>query len=134
MKVLTLVVNNKLTGTETEETLASPGSQQLHEVMNCRVYPSHLHRNVTPEHYCLPSPRLAVAPCLFRSATFNHIHCYGGILKIHIITKIYTSIRCDPVYQPALTDTTKGKFKALSIDLKEPIIDLNKSGKSLGAI
>ena len=43
------------------------------EVINFNVYPSHLHRNVTPEHYCLPSPRLAVAPCLFRSATLKRV-------------------------------------------------------------
>ena len=89
------------------------------EVMNCHVYPSYLHRNITPEHYCLPSPCFAVAPCLFKSATSkmvwsetvfhtlcNQIHCYSGILKIHIITKIYTSIRCETVYRPALQQTT----------------------------
>ena len=91
-------------------------------VINCNVYPSHLHRNLTPEHCCLPSPRLAVAPCLFRSATLkrvrsetvsrsvafrmlcNQIHRYGGLLKIHIITKIYTGVRCEPVYHPAPQD------------------------------
>lgn len=32
------------------------------------------------------------------------------------------------------TSTIKGKYKALIIDLKEPIIDLNKSGMSLEAL
>ena len=32
------------------------------------------------------------------------------------------------------TNTTVGESKELSIDLKENIIDLNKSGKSLGAV
>ena len=32
------------------------------------------------------------------------------------------------------TNTTKGKSEELSIDLKEPVIDLNKSGKSSGAV
>ena len=32
----------------------------------------------------------------------DQIHRYGGILKIHIIMKIYTIILCEPVYCPAL--------------------------------
>ena len=32
----------------------------------------------------------------------DEIHRYGGTLKIHIITKIYTSIRWELVYRPAL--------------------------------
>ena len=94
------------------------------EVMNFNVCSGHLHRNVTPEHYCLPSTRLAVAPCLFRSATSksvrsetasrsvafrtlsNQIHRYEGILKIHVIMKIYTSIQCELVYCPALVKSS----------------------------
>lgn len=34
----------------------------------------------------------------------------------------------------SVTNTTMGKSKELSIDLKEYIIDLNKSGETLGTI
>ena len=32
----------------------------------------------------------------------HQIYRYWGILKIHIIMKIYTGIQCEPVYRPAL--------------------------------
>ena len=75
------------------------------EVMNCHVFRIYLHCNITPEHYCLPSPCLADAPCT--------VHQCGGILKIHsnfIITKIYTGIWCEPVYRPALLQMTSNHF------------------------
>lgn len=62
-------------------------------------------------HTAVPSPQCnSEKRRLSNSVTFRTLfkqQTYCGILKINIIRKINTSIRCEPVYRPALESTLR---------------------------